>query len=124
MATVYKEVRSDTVEEAPVTTERQEYGMNVAARIVYFLGGLLISLLAVRFLLSLLGANASAGFADFIYTITYPFVAPFFGLFSYDVQYGVSKFELGTLIAIVVYAIATALLGRLVTIGSRRSRPV
>jgi hypothetical protein len=122
---VYKEVRTGAdaglaPEERPVTTERQEYRMNVAARIIYFIGGLLIALLAIRFLLALLGANPGNGFADFIYTVSHPFVVPFFGLFNYDETLGVHRFEYETLVAIVVYAIVMELLVRLVTIGSRR----
>jgi len=92
----------------------------LAERIIYLLGGLLIVLLALRVLLSLLGANRDNGFADFIYGVTYPFAAPFFGLFGYDVQYGVSRLEIETIVAIVVYAGIMALLARLVTINRPR----
>jgi hypothetical protein len=50
-------------------------------------------------------------------------VAPYFGLFNYDEQIGVSRFEFETLVAIVVYAIVMAILARLVTLGSRHPRP-
>ncbi len=121
---VYKEVRTneDIVKDRPVTTERQEYGMNIAARIVYFLGGILLVLLGLRLLLALLGANPASGFANFIYSVSRPFVSPFFGLFSYEPTLGKSHFEMSTLIAIVVYAIVMVLLAKLVTIGSRRSQ--
>lgn len=113
-------VPTERVVEEPVTSPRAEYGMNVAARIVYFVGGILIALLAIRFLLALLGANPGNAFANFIYTTSHPFVSPFFGLFSYNQTLGRARFELYTLIAIVVYALVMALLARLVTIGSRR----
>lgn len=120
---VYKEVQTneDTVVERPVATERREYHMNVAARIIYLVGGIIIALLAIRFLLVLFGANPGAGFADFIYTASHPFAAPFFGLFNYHENLGTGgTFEYELLIAIVVYAIVMELLARLVTIGSRR----
>lgn len=120
MAVYRDSTTGDVVEDRPVTTERAEYRMNVAARIVYFIGGVIIALLAIRFLLVLFGANPSSGFADFIYTCSHPFVVPFFGLFSYDERLGVGRFEYETLIAIVVYAILMGILARLVTIGSRR----
>lgn len=101
-------------------SERQEYGMNVAARIVYFVGGVIMTLLVIRFLLVLLGANSGAGFAQFIYSVSHPFVAPFFNLFSYREQFGAARFEWGTLVALIVYLLATGLLARLVTIGSRK----
>ena len=38
--------------------------------------GILEGLLGIRFVLGLLGANPTAGFAQFIYRITGPFMAP------------------------------------------------
>lgn len=119
---IYQETER-TSEVEPVVTEKAEYGMNVAARIIYFIGTVIIALLGIRFLLALLGANSANAFAHFIYTASYPFVAPFFGLFGYNVQYGVSKFEVATLVAIFVYALVMILLVQLVTIGSRHPRP-
>lgn len=116
-----EEYRRVTTEEpvAPVSP-RSEYRMTVLERLVYLVGGIIIALLALRFLLALLGANKGSGFADFIYNASHPFVAPFFGLFNYDEQFGVSRFEFETLVAIVVYAIVMAILARLVTLGSHR----
>ncbi|MEO6513157.1 MAG: YggT family protein [Candidatus Saccharimonadales bacterium] len=133
MAQVYRETTTEPVETVrtePVAAEPatavapvdrgSEHGMTVAARVIYLLGGILIALLAIRFLLSLLGANRGNGFADFIYSASHPFVSPFFGLFNYTEQFGRSRFEFETLIAILVYALVVALLTRLATIGSRR----
>jgi hypothetical protein len=76
-------------------------------------------LLAFRFILALLGANPGNWFANFIYDVSHPFVAPFFGLFSYNYQYGVSKFETYTLVAMVVYAVVAWILAALVNINRR-----
>ncbi len=93
---------------------------NVAARVIWYVAGVLITLLALRFALVLLGANASSGFVNFIYSASHPFVAPFFGVFSYNnLRYGVSHFEVYTLLAIAVYALIAFGLARLVTITSR-----
>jgi hypothetical protein len=127
MAQVYREEPVETTTRPVETTETvspsSEHRMTVAERVIYLVGGILLGLLAIRFLLSLLGANRANGFADFIYGVTYPFVAPFFGLFNYDVDYGRSRFEFETLVAMLVYALVMAVLARLVTIGSRQSRP-
>jgi hypothetical protein len=115
---VTRTVREDS---AAVVEDRQDPdGGTVAERVIYLLGGILLVLLALRVLLSLLGANRANGFADFIYGVTYPFVAPFFGLFGYDVSYGVSRFEIETVVAIVVYALLIALLARLATLNRPR----
>jgi small-conductance mechanosensitive channel len=94
-------------------SEASASGTTVMQRIIWYIAGVIIVLLAFRFILTLLGANRSNGFADFIYTTSHPFVAPFFGLFGYNLQYGVSRFELYTLVAIVVYAIIAWGLARL-----------
>ena len=49
---------------------------------IYLLFGILEGLLGIRFVLGLLGANPAAGFAQFIYGVTGPFMAPFVGLFG------------------------------------------
>lgn len=98
-----------TVDEAP----------NTAARVVWFITGVLVTLLAFRFILSLLGANRGNAFADLIYTITFPFVAPFFGLFGYQMEYGRARFEIETLVAMAVYALVGYGIIRLMTINKR-----
>lgn len=119
----YRRVTTDEPVDAVPVSPRSEYRMTVAERIVYLIGGIVLAILAIRFLLSLLGANRTNGFADFIYSVSHPFVAPFFGLFNYDETFGSSRFEYETLIAIVVYAVIMAIIARLVTIGSRQPRP-
>ena len=44
---------------------------------IWLLFGIVEGLLAIRFVLRLLGANEAAGFARFIYSASGPFVAPF-----------------------------------------------
>lgn len=99
------------------TTAVEPSGPTLAARVIWYIAGVLLVLLAFRFVLALLGANPNNAFADFIYTVSHPFVAPFFSLFGYQLQYGVSRFETYTLVAMAVYAIIAWGLVRLVTIG-------
>jgi hypothetical protein len=90
------------------------------SRIIWFVAGVILLLLAFRFVLSLLGANTTNGFAQFIYNTSHPFVAPFFGLFNYNnIQYGISRFEVYTLIAMAVYAAVAWVLSALANIGRR-----
>jgi hypothetical protein len=88
-------------------------------QIVYLLVGILTGLLALRLLSLLFGANPFNGFVDFIYTVTNPFVAPFRGIFGYDVALGASKFEAETLVAIIVYALLGYLLVKILEVGRR-----
>lgn len=96
----------------------EEHTANVADRIIWLVAGIIIILLAFRFVLSLLGANEGNAFANFIYSLSYPFVMPFFGLFSYDATItDASRFELYTLIAIGVYAVLAWIISRIVNLN-------
>lgn len=112
------DVRDQMRDERPVTP-RDDHRMNVAERFIWLIAGIIMGLLALRFLLRLLGANPNNGFADFIYSISQPFAAPFFGLFNYDADLGAGRFEFETLIAILIYALAAWVLAKLVTLGKR-----
>lgn len=103
---------TDQVDTRPV----EQRPASIAARVVWFIAGVILTLLAFRFVLILLGANEGSGFVDFIYSASYPFAAPFFGIFGYDLEYGVSRIEISTLVAMAVYAIFAAGLARLLTI--------
>ena len=80
---------------------------------IYLLFGILEGLLGIRFVLGLLGANPAAGFAQFIYGITGPFIAPFVGLFGQP-RFEGSVFEFNSLVAIVVYALIAWVLVKIV----------
>jgi hypothetical protein len=71
-------------------------------QIVWYIVGLLETLLAFRFVLKLLAANPSAGFSSFIYNVSYPFAAPFLNVFNVTKVEG-SVFEWTTLLAMFVY---------------------
>jgi uncharacterized protein YggT (Ycf19 family) len=93
---------------------------SIISQIIWFVAGIILILLAFRFILSLLGANTSNSFAHFIYSTSHPFVSPFFGLFNYNnIQYGVSRFEVYTLVAMAVYAAVAWILSYLANIGRR-----
>ena len=71
-------------------------------QVVWYILAVIEVLLAFRFVLRLLAANPAAGFTDFIYTLSYPFVAPFMAVFS-TTRVAASAFEWTTLLAMVVY---------------------
>jgi len=78
-------------------------------QIVWYILSLLEILFAFRFVLKLTGANPTAGFTSFIYTITWPFTAPFLAVFPKTTVQG-SIFEWTTILAMLVYwLIATAI---------------
>ena len=93
-----------------------------AVRIVYLVFGILEALLVIRFILKLLAANPDAGFSNFIYTITQPFVSFFQGVFPDAVTRG-SILEVSTLLAILVYALVAWGIASSVRIVGRRQTP-
>lgn len=112
VAQTTRTVSDDTVAVQPET--------NTASRVVWYIAGVIIALLALRFVFVLLGANQHNGFVDFIYAVSYPFAAPFFGIFGYSLHYGVSRFESSTLVAIVIYALIAWGIAKLITIRQPR----
>lgn len=71
-------------------------------QIVWYILGIVEILLAFRLVLKLLGANAGAGFTNFIYTVTTPFASPFVSVFRTTKAQG-STFEWTTILAMFVY---------------------
>ena len=124
MAEQVNEVRESTVvgdgtlaRKQVVSTRSSATPYAKAEQIIYLLLGILETVLAVRVVLSLLGANQGNPFAQLIYGISGIFVAPFFGLFGYQFQYGIARFEIETVVAMVVYALIAWILARLTRIG-------
>jgi predicted trehalose synthase len=103
----------------PFATRRQSSYRLIQA--IYLLFGVLEALIAIRLVLRVLGANPNAGFAEFIYGITAPFIAPFVGLFG-SPQAGGSVLELQSIVALVVYALVAWLLARLAWLAFGETR--
>jgi hypothetical protein len=114
-----EETRTTTTTDEPqrtvVARDRAPGGV-VARRIVYYIGGAIIALIALRFIFLLLGANRGSGFVNFIYDVSSFFVAPFVGIFG-EPTLGVSYVETASLVAIVIYALVTVGIGKLFTLN-------
>jgi uncharacterized membrane protein YkgB len=104
----------------PVEKDNQNYTISKVVQVIQYIAGLLIALLAIRFVLALLGANLANQFANFIYTVTDPMVAPFRGLLQVSqFQAGVSRFEIETLLTIAIYALVTWGITRLILLARK-----
>ncbi|HEX9096115.1 MAG TPA: hypothetical protein VF990_08430 [Candidatus Dormibacteraeota bacterium] len=75
-----------------------------AVQVVWWIVGFVDVVLAIRFILKLLGGSTMSGFVTFMYNITQPLVAPFHGIFNTTVQ-GPSIFEPESLVAIAIYSL-------------------
>lgn len=91
-------------------------------QIVWYVLSILEGLLAFRFALKMLSANP-AGFTNFIYGVTGPFVAPFRAVFSASQPVEGSVIEWTTLLAMLVYWFVAMGIRRLLVIGKPVSTP-
>lgn len=90
----------------------------VASRVVWYIVGFILVLLALRIVLFLLGANQGSGFVDFIYAVSGVFAAPFAGIFPAPV-YGKFFFDTASVVAMVVYALVGWGITKLFTLTHR-----
>ena len=88
---------------------------------IYLVFGVIEGLIAIRFVLRALGANSGASFAQFIYGVTAPLVAPFVGLFGSPAANG-NVLELNSIVALLVYGLLAWVLAKLVWILAGESR--
>jgi uncharacterized protein (TIGR02271 family) len=95
------------------------------AAFIYLMFGILIAMIGVRIILLLIGANPASGFASFIYGVTNPFLAPFFGLTNTPPA-AAGVLEIPSIIAMFVYAFVAwviVYLLRIVFAPSRSTSP-
>lgn len=104
------------------STSRSTKPLYRGTQIVWYLLGIVEILLAFRFVLKLLGANAAAGFTSFIYSATYIFAAPFLSVFKKTQVMG-SVFEWTTLLAMFVYWVIAYGIIKLFLMGKTVSTP-
>ncbi|KUO49581.1 MAG: hypothetical protein APF76_03310 [Desulfitibacter sp. BRH_c19] len=79
-----------------------------ARRVVYYIVGVLETLLAFRLVFKILGANPDSGFVSFIYSISQVFLIPFSTIFRSAATEGIETqavLEPSTIIAMIVYAV-------------------
>ncbi len=107
-------VRSERIHEPSAAARRAAIEARVN-QIVWFIAGLIMAIIAIRFVLFLLGANRGSGFFQLIFSLSQPFVLPFLGLFE-EPTYGGSVFESASVVAVIVYALVAYAVARLVTI--------
>jgi uncharacterized membrane protein len=82
--------------------------------------GLIIGVLALRFVFRLLGANPANGLVAWIYNASAPLVSPFFGIFNTPTELTSGRLEFETLIAILVYGIIASIIMSALNFNGRR----
>ena len=91
----------------------------VAQRVVWYVVGFVIALLALRVVLLLFGANR-VGFVDFVYSFSGIFSAPFANIFATPSYDGKFYLDSASLVAIVIYGLVGWGVAKLFTLGSNR----
>lgn len=106
-----------SVTQVPTVAEVQDAHSDRGNAWIWYIVGIIDLLLLLRLIFFLLGARA-VGFADLLYGITSPLVAPFRGIFP-NPQVEGSHFDTAALAAIVVYAIFGWIVSRLIDLATR-----
>jgi uncharacterized protein YggT (Ycf19 family) len=104
-AQIAGEFRSKAVNEV-VDTEREverARGLARISQVIDFVFYVIYALLGLRLLLELLAARRSAGFVQFITSVTDPFYAPFKGIVPSPTAEGGYRLTVPIIIAIIVY---------------------
>jgi hypothetical protein len=107
------------VQSRRVTEVAPPTGQVILARVkalIWLIAGVLVALLAFRFVLALLNSGRGSGFADLIYGITDIFVAPFIGITGNPTFGQGSVVDVASLFAMVVYPLIAWVLIRLLYI--------
>ena len=86
-----------------------------AVQAVYLVFGIICGLLVIRMVLKLLGANPTAGFAQWTYNVTDFFLGPFRNLLP-TVGNTQSQLEMSVVVAILVYALIGFAIARIMSI--------
>ncbi len=101
------EFRSKAVNEVVDTEREVERSRSLArvSQVVDYIFWVIYALLAMRFLLALMAARSSAGFVQFIVSVSNPFYLPFQGIVASPRTDGGHTLMLPIVIAIIAYAL-------------------
>ena len=113
-------VRSEHVS-VPSEAARRDAAVARAKQVIYFIFGAVNVLLAMRFVLLLLGASQASSFVRLIYGLSRPFVLPFQGIFGQPTFEG-SVIEWSSLVGIVVYVLIAYGLARVIELAYAPAR--
>ncbi|MEP6637289.1 MAG: YggT family protein [Acidobacteriota bacterium] len=120
------EFRAKAVNEV-VDTEREverSRGLARVSQIVDYIFFLIYALLGIRFLLALMAARSTAGFVQFIVTVTNPFYLPFRGIVASPTTEQGHTLLLPMVIAIVAYLVLHLAINGLLRIGAHRKTAI
>lgn len=120
------EFRARAVDEVVQTEREVERGRGAArvSQIIDYIFYVIYALLGLRFILALLAARSTAGFVQFIVTVTNPFYSPFRGIVSSPTAGGGHTLMVPLIIAIVVYVLLHLAINGLLRIVAHRKTAI
>lgn len=92
----------------------------IAQRIIGLIFGVFEAVLAIRLVLSLIGASVTNIFTEFIYSVTQPLISPFYGVLGRYSGYKKPMLEIEVVIAILVYALIGWLIVKIINAAQDR----
>lgn len=107
-----------------ISTETSADSKTVAQNVVWFILGIIETLLLLRFILKMTGANPASGFVEFVYSVSGVLSAPFdniFGVTSAEAGSVQSVFEPSILVAALVYALIAWGIVKLMTLDRSKN---
>lgn len=120
------EVENTTVQDGPTHVTQQTVTKKTAApsrtvlvRMVWLVTQVIMALLLIRVALYGLGANQGTVFVDFLYAISAPFAAPFYGIFKQP-EYGKYVFDTASVVGTFVYGLIGWIVVQILTLTSSR----
>ncbi len=113
---VYNRAEAPATRNAAVVPART--ATDIASQVVSVITMIVEAILILRLLFRAGGANPSNGFVSFVYSLSRPLVAPFQSIFP-QVSMSVARFEVATLIAMLVWGLVGLLVAMLLRSLSR-----
>lgn len=126
MEQVAGDFRGKAINEVVQTDREVERARGTArfSQVIDYIFFIIYGLLAVRLLLALMAARSTAGFVQFIYTVTDPLYAPFRGIVPSPTAEGGYRLALPIVLAIVIYALLHACINGLLRLIAHRKTQI
>jgi uncharacterized protein YggT (Ycf19 family) len=104
-------------------SRRNQEGYGLIGALVSLVFGFICGVIAFSFIFQLLGANPANAIVSWVYSVSAPLIAPFVGIFNFNIALPTGRLDIATLIALVVYAAIGGILMRVFS-GGYRTHPV
>jgi uncharacterized protein YggT (Ycf19 family) len=120
------EFRAKAVDEVVDSEREVERGRGAAriSQVIDYIFFIVYGLLGMRFLLNLLAANPSAGFARFIVAVTNPFYAPFRNIVNVPQTEEGNKVMLPIVVAVIAYVMLHLIINGLLRMVAHRKTSI